>query len=163
MLYRALSLTTGNAIINVPKGELSLQVENEKVTFNVFQALKDPSPESCHKIDTMDMSPTEESQVKTTEHPKELEKPCVIHLKSAKTKVGEHEESKNHVGATFQHYQGRMPKHKRVRKGPFRLWPSQLCYMSGKKEEESTNNWRDWNEFKSVLGWSIDDIKGQTT
>ena len=111
----------------------------------------------------MDMSLTEESQVKTTEHPKELEKPCVIHLKSTKTKVGEHEESKSHVGATVQHYQGRIPKHERLRRGHFGLWLSQLCCMSGREEEESTNNWQDWNEFKFALGWSIDDIKGQTT
>ena len=72
-------LATGNAIINVPKGELSLQVENEKVIFNVFQALKDPSLESCHKIDTMDMSLTKESQVKITEHPKTLCHPPQVH------------------------------------------------------------------------------------
>ena len=47
-------LATRNAIINVPKGKLSMEVENAKVTFNVFRALKDPpKSKSCCEIITV--------------------------------------------------------------------------------------------------------------
>ena len=52
-----------NDVINVPKRELSLEIENEKVSFKVFKALKDPSePETCCQIVTMDKSATEKKK-----------------------------------------------------------------------------------------------------
>ena len=63
----------GNAVINIPKGELSLEVESEKAIFNVFRSLKDPSKyESCYEIITVDTSV--KNPLKVTKHPKEPNK-----------------------------------------------------------------------------------------
>ena len=44
-------LTTGWALIDVQKGELRLRVQEEEVTFNVFNAMKYPiESESCFKV-----------------------------------------------------------------------------------------------------------------
>ena len=57
-------------MINVSKRELSLQVENKKVTFNVFQVLKDPPVfESCCQRNTMDKSAIKKNLMKATKHP----------------------------------------------------------------------------------------------
>ena len=43
-------LATGRAMIDVKKGELSLRVQEEEVTFNVFNAIKHPhDTESCFR------------------------------------------------------------------------------------------------------------------
>ena len=43
-------LPTGHAMIDVQKGELTMQVNDEKVTFNVFPPLQDSIPVSCYAI-----------------------------------------------------------------------------------------------------------------
>ncbi|XP_027338038.1 uncharacterized protein LOC113851969 [Abrus precatorius] len=49
-------LATGRALIDVQKGELMLRVQEEKVIFNVFEAIKHPSDDmSCMKIDVIDV------------------------------------------------------------------------------------------------------------
>ena len=61
--------TMGKAIINVLKKELSLEVENKKVTFNVLRALKEPPQfESYCEIVTVDKSVTEKNLLKATEY-----------------------------------------------------------------------------------------------
>ena len=68
-------LAIGNAVINVPKGELSLEVENEKAIFDVFRALKDPSKsKSCYEIITVATSVIGKNPLKVIEHPKEPNK-----------------------------------------------------------------------------------------
>ncbi|XP_024028695.1 uncharacterized protein LOC112093784 [Morus notabilis] len=58
-------LVTGNAVINVLKGELSLEVENEKVTFNVFSLLKGPrESETCCRMDNIKKTMCEKNSVK---------------------------------------------------------------------------------------------------
>ncbi|XP_027348041.1 uncharacterized protein LOC113859473 [Abrus precatorius] len=48
-------LATGRALIDVQKGELMLRVQDEKVTFNVFEALKHPSDDStCMRVDILE-------------------------------------------------------------------------------------------------------------
>ena len=70
-----------NAVISVPKGELSLKVENEKVTFNIFKALKDPlEPKACCQIVTVDKSVTEKNMVKAIEYLKEPEKASKVYF-----------------------------------------------------------------------------------
>ena len=48
-------LATGRAMINVQKGELRLRVQEEEVTFNVFNAIKHPhDTDSCFRVDMLE-------------------------------------------------------------------------------------------------------------
>ena len=48
-------LATGLAMIDVQKGELRLRMKDEKVTFNVFNATKNPmDSESCFRMDIVE-------------------------------------------------------------------------------------------------------------
>ena len=48
-------LATERALIDVQKGELRLRVQQEEVTFNVFNALKYPAKsDSCFRVDTVE-------------------------------------------------------------------------------------------------------------
>ena len=47
-------LATGRAMIDVKKGELRLRVQEEEVTFNVFNAIKHPPDnDSCFRVDVL--------------------------------------------------------------------------------------------------------------
>ena len=48
-------LATGRAMIDVKKGELRLRVQEEEVTFNVFNAIKHSHDnDSCFKVDVLE-------------------------------------------------------------------------------------------------------------
>ena len=48
-------LATGRAVIDVQKGELRLRVQEEEVTFNVFNAIKHPHDnDSCFRVDVLE-------------------------------------------------------------------------------------------------------------
>ena len=48
-------LATGRALIDVQKGELRLRVQDEEVTFNVFNSMKHPMEvESCFLVDIVE-------------------------------------------------------------------------------------------------------------
>ena len=48
-------LATDRALIDVQKGELRLRVQDEEVTFNVFNAIKHPiESESCFRVDIVE-------------------------------------------------------------------------------------------------------------
>ena len=48
-------LATGRTLIDVQKGELTIRVQDEQVTFNIFKALKFPSEaDCCFRIDIID-------------------------------------------------------------------------------------------------------------
>lgn len=58
-------LATGQTLIDVLKGLLTMQVNNEKVTFNVFNTMKYPNDgvEKCHEmIETLEVGLTEEEE-----------------------------------------------------------------------------------------------------
>ena len=45
-------LATGRTLIDVQKGELTMRVQDQQVTFNVFRAMKFPSDkEECFRMD----------------------------------------------------------------------------------------------------------------
>ena len=47
-------LATGRAMIDVQKGALRLRVQEEEVTFNVFNAIKHPQDnDSCFRVDVL--------------------------------------------------------------------------------------------------------------
>ena len=48
-------LAKGKAMIDVQKGELRLRVQEEEVTFNVFNAIKHPhDDDSCFRVDALE-------------------------------------------------------------------------------------------------------------
>ena len=48
-------LATGRALIDVQKGELKLRVQEEEVTFSVFNAIKHPCDnDSCFRLDVIE-------------------------------------------------------------------------------------------------------------
>ena len=48
-------LATGRVLINVRKGELKLRIQEEKVTFSVFNAIKHPHDnDNCFKVDVIE-------------------------------------------------------------------------------------------------------------
>ena len=50
-------LATGRTLIDVQKGELTMRVNEQEITFNVFNALKFPDEgvENCSFVSTIDM------------------------------------------------------------------------------------------------------------
>ncbi|GKV46238.1 hypothetical protein SLEP1_g53237 [Rubroshorea leprosula] len=71
-------LATGRTLIDVQQGKLMLRVENEQVTFNVFDAMKYPSDiDSCFMMETIDETINEMLQ----EYCLDLLKACVVHSK----------------------------------------------------------------------------------
>ena len=132
-------MATGNAITKVLKGELSLEVENEKVTINVFRALKDPpKSESCCEIITVDMSIIQKNPFKTTKHPKEPDKAWKVNPEPIIAKSEEFQKSEHHERATSYNCKGRVPKFKNFRNESSKPWPSPLHYvdLSGMLEEK---------------------------
>ena len=50
-------LATGRTLIDVQRGELTMRVNDQEVTFNVFRSMKYPNtPEDCFQISTIDKS-----------------------------------------------------------------------------------------------------------
>ena len=63
-------LATRNAVINVPKGELSLRVEEKKFTFSFFKALGDPLESNlCNRLDEVKMQFDKKNLVQVTPYP----------------------------------------------------------------------------------------------
>ena len=55
IILRRPFLATGRAMIDVQKGELKLKVQEEEVTFNVFNAIKHPhDTNSCFRVDMLE-------------------------------------------------------------------------------------------------------------
>ncbi|XP_062085183.1 uncharacterized protein LOC133791269 [Humulus lupulus] len=49
-------LATGRALIDVQSGQLTLRVNNEKVKFNIYQALKQhDNTSTCHRVDSIEV------------------------------------------------------------------------------------------------------------
>ena len=65
-------LSTRRTLIDVQKGELTMRVQDEQVTFNVFKALKFPSEaDYCFKIDTVDQQVEQVFEISHTRDPLE--------------------------------------------------------------------------------------------
>ena len=53
-------LVTGRTLIDVSKGELTMQLNDEQVTFSVFESIQCKDKEECHTVDVLDVLIEEE-------------------------------------------------------------------------------------------------------
>ena len=175
-------LATGRALIDVQKGELTMRVQNEQVTFNVFKAIKFPSEvDCCFRLDTIDQLVT---QVFEQSHLKDSLEACLTKGELADKEDDEIEEGIASLEAIPAARRGRfedlgigkgltVPS---VIKPPtleLKPLPSHLKYAylgdnstlpiiisASLNEAEEEKLLRVLREHKTALGWSIADIKG---
>ncbi|XP_075521478.1 uncharacterized protein LOC142554694 [Primulina tabacum] len=170
-------LATGKALIDVHKGELTLSVGGEEVTFNIYNTIRGPNVVStCNSIDSC------VSQVGVGRMMKDSLERCL--LESVSTVDEEDWDVREELLAL-----NTLPKEKinaqleelledeskEVPKASFALkdLPSHLCYAfldesssylvfisSALTIEEKDKLLRVLREFKSALGWTISDTKG---
>ncbi|GKV37326.1 hypothetical protein SLEP1_g45366 [Rubroshorea leprosula] len=177
-------LATGRALIDVQQGKLMLRVENEQVTFNVFDAMKYPSDiDSCFMMETIDETINEMLQ----EVCPDLLEACVVHSKDITTENEDIREYAFHLEAcppflnskepSIQDFRANMPRLKPSLEEPPKLelkpLPVHLKYayldedlslpviifssLTGLMEEKLLRVLR---EHKGAFGWTITDIKG---
>ena len=65
-------LRTGKALIDVHKGELTMSVNDQKVTFNVLNSMKYPEVDKCYSIRTVDETTSEQATTLLTSDPLEI-------------------------------------------------------------------------------------------
>ncbi|GKV46874.1 hypothetical protein SLEP1_g53835 [Rubroshorea leprosula] len=177
-------LATGRTLIDVQKGKLMLRVENEQVTFNVFDAMKYPSDiDSCFMMETIDETINEMLQ----EDCPDLLEACVVHSKDITAENEDIREYAFHLEAcppflnskepSIQDFRANMPRLKPSLEEPPKLelkpLPVHLKYayldedlslpviifssLTGLMEEKLLRVLR---EHKGAFGWKITDIKG---
>ena len=91
-------LTTGNTLIDVQKKKLTLRVQDEEVTFNVFEVMKYLSNhDECHYIDIIEKLMTKVFENEISALPLEA---CLIHLAIITEDDFERRECVNYLEAT---------------------------------------------------------------
>ena len=128
-------LATGNAVINVPKQELSLGVDNKTVTFSVFQTPNNSQGMlACYRVESMNWNKTEKKG-----------KPVIVpHNEPDKRKKVKIKDLKAKFLATLS----------------YQFHHTDVSGIKGEKVQDDHQE-KNCNKFKIVMGWSIDDIKGQ--
>ncbi|XP_027368338.1 uncharacterized protein LOC113874302 [Abrus precatorius] len=176
-------LAIGRALIGVQKGELMLRVHDEKVIFNVIEALKHPNDYiTCIRVDILD-SITFPHFIDNVDEISLLKETIVIGNYSAVVKTKEHlrkyvqqldtlpiiSSSENSVREELK----MEIKEEKVEKLELKQLPSHLRYsflgqehenlviinndLKGKEEEKLL---RILIAHKSAIGWHISDLKG---
>ncbi|GKV44659.1 hypothetical protein SLEP1_g51821 [Rubroshorea leprosula] len=117
LILGRLFLATGRTLIDVQQGKLMLRVENEQVTFNVFDAMKYPSDiDSCFMMETIDETINEMLQKDCPD----LLEACVVHSKDITAENEDIREYAFHLEAcppflnskepTIQDFRANMPR-----------------------------------------------------
>ncbi|XP_075473883.1 uncharacterized protein LOC142504930 [Primulina tabacum] len=175
-------LVTGKALIDVHKGELTLRVGGEKVTFNIYNTIREPNEVSTYNsIDIIDSCV---SHVGVGRMTKDSLERCL--LESVSTVDKEDWDVREELLALntlpkekidAQHEESLEDASKDVPKASPALkdLPSHLCYAFLDKSssypviisstltmEEKDKLLRVLREFKSALGWTISNINGIT-
>ncbi|XP_063947597.1 uncharacterized protein LOC135152057 [Daucus carota subsp. sativus] len=180
-------LTTGRMLIDVQKGELTMRVQDQMVTFNVFNAIKLPSyEEECFKVDVVEAAA--HSKIDNMLKTEILER-----VLSGGSEFGDEEEEEHLKFLNASPWRRRInlpieslglselkDSHERLKpsiveapKPELKQLPEHLRYaflreastlpiniasnLSGIEEEKLLRILR---EFKSAIGWTITDIKG---
>ncbi|XP_062118572.1 uncharacterized protein LOC133832214 [Humulus lupulus] len=135
-------LTTGRTLIDVQKGELTMRVQDEQVTFNVFKAMRFPYEiEECSTVSVVDSLASREFETSNIDDPLERE------FKAPKPSIEEEPELELKV----------LPSHLRYAYlGPSSTLPVIIsAQLSHDKEEKLLKVLR---KFKKAIGWTIADI-----
>jgi len=91
-------LATGNTLIDAQQGKLTLRVQDEEVTFNVFKGMKYPSNHNeCHYNDIIEKVMTEVFENEIPALPLEA---CLIHSATVTENDFERRECANYLEAT---------------------------------------------------------------
>ncbi|KAL8104495.1 hypothetical protein AgCh_028640 [Apium graveolens] len=180
-------LATGRTLIDVQKGELTMRVQDQDVTFNVFKAMKFPiEDEECLKVDVIDTVVTSELDHMLMSDA--LEKALVGDFDSDDEDSNEQLQYLNaspwkrkldipfeSLGTSdLKNAEGKLkPSIEEAPTLELKLLPEHLRYaflgdsstlpviisadLSGSEEDKLLRILR---EFKSAIGWTIADIKG---
>jgi len=91
-------LATGKTLIDVQQGKLTLRVQDEEVSFNVFKAMKHPSNnDECYYIDIVDKVTIETFEKEIPILPLEA---CIIHSATITEENFKRRECANYLEAT---------------------------------------------------------------
>ncbi|KAL5542872.1 hypothetical protein UlMin_010582 [Ulmus minor] len=171
-------LATGRALINVHNGELTMRVQDEKVTFNVFQAMKFPNEvEECSALSLVDSlvserfaeccsSPMQSAMGENSDSKEQAEVECSW----AETKQRIQAEPLDMSSREFKLPKSSIEEPPTLELKPL---PSHLRYaylgevstlpviisaqLSETQEEQLLKVLR---KFKKAIGWTLADIKG---
>jgi len=177
-------LATGRTLIDVQEGKLILRVQNEQVTFNVFEAMKYPSEiDTCLQIDTIDKEIIE--SFRDTMSNDTLEG-CIVHSGTTQSTNTSIQEYARYLEASPFYLLSKKPELEELGRNPSRpkpsieeppkhelkSLPSHLRYaylddnsklpviissvLTDLEEEKVLRVLRD---HKAALGWTIADIK----
>ena len=162
-------LSTGRAIIDVAQGEFILRVGDEKVSFNIFDAMKFPSKKpSCMSIEVIDslvlemLEEQENSLLEQRIHfSKEAECSSVSETNELKSVEIENSPS-NEQSQTFEktsHDLKQLPSHlKYLFLGENKTFPVIISSSLTTLQEEKL--FEILKSHKSAIGWQISDLKG---
>ena len=171
---------TGRALIDVQEGKLLLRVQDETITFNVFEAMKFQSEsDSCFSVDVVDKLVVESIKENSPQLPLEA---CI-----AKSKTTEVDDSASNECARLlealqlidesQDFDFQKENEKEKNEEPLKLefkpLPSHLKYVylgdsetfpviisSGLSKLEEEQLIRVLREHRLAIGWTISDIRG---
>ncbi|XP_062093785.1 uncharacterized protein LOC133799807 [Humulus lupulus] len=155
-------LVTGRTLIDVQKGELTMRVQDEKVTFNVFKAMRFPDEvEECSVVSMVDSLASRELETSNVGDPLERlllfdshseedeEEYLAWEFKTPKPSIEEPPELELKV----------LPSHLRYAYlGPSSTLPVIIsAELNHDQEEKLLEVLR---KFKKAIGWTIADIRG---
>ncbi|XP_062104485.1 uncharacterized protein LOC133815692 [Humulus lupulus] len=171
--------TTGQALIDVQKGELRLRVQGEEVVFNVFKAMSYPrASDSCFNVDVIDEVV---SKKRITNDPLELALALGVDNEEEDLETHEYVKWINSYGPYYKKIfeeLGQVPERPipSIEKPPvleLKSLPEHLCYVYlGEKETlpviissllskgEVEKLLRVLRAHKRAIGWTLADIRG---
>lgn len=178
-------LATGRTLIDVQQGKLILRVQDEQVTFNVFEAMKYPSTvDSCFQVDTISKLVTETF---LESNPREPLEACITHSGTIHSENTSIRECAQYLEASPPYKHKKKSKLEELGKSAsqpkpstqepptleLKLLPSHLKYVyldgisslpviisSFLTDLEEEKLLRVLRAHKLALGWTIADVKG---
>ncbi|XP_057760463.1 uncharacterized protein LOC130980839 [Arachis stenosperma] len=157
-------LATAGAVINVQKGDLTLRLHNEEMTFNVFKAMSYPPEQfgECMRLDALEEEVHEDFEEEEPEEPESV--------------VGEEYESSEEVAATEIHTQEAPKVENQKSEAPkleLKALPPTLKYAylgkngsypviisSSLNQDQEDELLQVLRRHKDAIGWTLADLKG---
>ncbi|XP_057755771.1 uncharacterized protein LOC130974952 [Arachis stenosperma] len=164
IILRRPFLATAGAVINVQKGDLTLRLHNEEMTFNVFKAMSYPPEQSgeCMRLDALEEEVHDDFEEEEPEEPERV--------------VGEEYESSEEVAATEIHTQEAPKVENQKSEAPkleLKALPPTLKYAylgkngsypviisSSLNQDQEDELLQVLRRHKDAIGWTLADLKG---